>query len=393
MQLVHFFQLPLPGNPLDPVLSNRYYGAQVWHAGIPMTADKTIFGLRFRSNERLQPSLEELRNFLANPKKEDKGKLHSDDLAAYRDLLNAVESFDHGRQEKFHDRMLYGVLGHSQLVEPALKLAVEQYKFHVHTLSELDLKKPSAFITSAKDEIARLNPKKKDEAARKERLSGMVEERQRTLNAIKKHCHALAEELGHIVAYIRDNLVRIEKLSEESIVILVSDQIGKKKKVDLIEDIKTQFKERLRESLHQGTITQEQLAAVKEEVAGLTKRTSDLLRSDGYTLAQLYEAIHEYSKKISRKLNIVLGDIERKKHTSYDEDRELYLRAEKILVSLTHDCCFEIPASDTGTETEHEEILIEKEGRCSITSLTCCEKGHVLTRTRPRRWGMPEKPF
>jgi hypothetical protein len=358
-----------------------------------MTADKTIFGLRFRSNERLQPSLEELRNFLANSKKEDKGKLHSDDLAAYRDLLKAVESFDHGRQGGVRDRMIYGELGHSHLVKPALKLAVEQYKFHVHTLSELDLKKPSAFITSAEDEIVRLNPKKKDEAARKERLSGMVEERKRALNAMKKHWHALAEELGHIIAYIRDNLVRIEKLSEESIVILVSDQIGKKKEVDLIEDIKTQFKERLRESLHQGTITKEKLAAVKEEVAGLTKRTSNLLRSDGYTLAQLYEAIHEYSKKISRELNFVMGDIERKKHAGYDEDRDLYLRAEKILVSLTHDCCFEIPASDTGTKTEHEEILVEKRRETLDHLFDLLLKGPRANLDTPQKTGHTGKAF
>jgi len=360
MQPVLYLQPPMPGNPLDPVPSNRYYSAQVLHAGLPMTADKTIFGLRFRSNERLQPSFEELRRFLDNPKKEDKGTLHSDDLAAYRNLLKAVESFEHGRQGDFRDRMLYGVLGHSHLVKPALKLAVEQYKFHVHTLSELDLKKPSAFITSAEDEIARLNPKKKDEATRRERLSGMVEERKRAINAVKRHWHALAEELGHIIAYIRDNLAKIEKLSEESIGILVREQISRKKEAGMIEDIKTQFKDRLRESLHQGTITKEQLEKTKEEVAGLSKQTADLLRSDGYTLARLYEAIHEYIKKISRELELVMGEIERKKHTSYNEDLELCMQAEKILISLTQDCRFEIPASDIGTETEHEEIIIEK---------------------------------
>ncbi len=362
MQPVLFWEPPMPGNLLDPVPSNRYYSAQVFHAGIPMTTDKTIFGLRFRSNERLQPSLEELRNFLDSPKKEDKGNLHGDDLAAYRDLLKAVESFEHGHQAGFRDRMLYGVLGHSHLVKPALKLAVEQYKFHLHTLSELDLKKPTAFIKSAEEEIARLNPKKKDEAARKERLLVLVDERKRALNALKKRWLALAEELGHIIAYIRENLAKIEKLSEESIVILVSDQIGKKKEADLIEDIKTQFKERLRESLHQGTITKEQLAAAKEEVAGLSKRTADLLRSDGYTLAQLYEAIHEYSKKVSRALENAMGAIEQKKHAHYDEDLELYTQAEKILVSLIHNCHFDIEASDIDTETEHEKILLEKRG-------------------------------
>ena len=383
----------MPGNPLDPVPSNRYYSAQVLHTGTPMTVDKNIFGLRFRSNERLQPSLEELRNFLDNPKKADKGKLHSDDLAAYRDLLKAVESFEHGQQRGFRDRMLYGVLGHSHLVKPALKLAVEQYKFHVHTLSELDLKKPSAFITSAEDEIARLNPKKKDEAARKERLSGMVEERKRALNAMKKHWHALAEELGHIIEYIRDNLAKIEQLSEESIGILVHEQISRKKEAGMIEDIKTQFKERLRESLHQGTITKEQLAAAKEEVAGLSKRTADILRSDGYMLAQLYEDIHEYSRRLSRELEIVLGKIERKKHASFDEDQELYMQAEKILVSLTHDCCFKISASDTSAETEHEEILIEKRREMLDHLFDLLQKGPRANQDAPLKTGHPGKAF
>src|ERR1700686_1509308 len=90
------------GNPLDPVTTNRYYGHQASQAGIPMTTDKTIFGLRFRSNEKLQPSIDGLRIFLDSPKKEDKGKLHGDDLAEYRDLLSAVESFEHGRKEGFH---------------------------------------------------------------------------------------------------------------------------------------------------------------------------------------------------------------------------------------------------------------------------------------------------
>jgi len=35
-------------------------------------------------------------------------------------------------------------------------------------------------------------------------------------------------------------------------------------------------------------------------------------------------------------------------------------QAENILVSLIHDCRFDIQASDIGTRKEHEEILIEK---------------------------------
>jgi hypothetical protein len=83
-----------------------------------MTADKTIFGLRFRSNEKLQPSIDGLRIFLDSLKKEDKGRLHGDDLEPYRDLLKDIESFEHGRQKGFRDWMPFTVLDHSHLVLP-----------------------------------------------------------------------------------------------------------------------------------------------------------------------------------------------------------------------------------------------------------------------------------
>jgi CRISPR/Cas system-associated endoribonuclease Cas2 len=188
----------------------------------------------------------------------------------------------------------------------------------------------------------------------------MIEERRRSLDTRKKLWLSLAGELNHIIAYIRDNLAKIVKLSEESIVILVSDQISRKKEGDLIEDIKAQFKDRLRESLHQGTITKAQLEEAKEEVAGLSKRAADLVRADVYALTELYEAIHEYSGSASRHLDIMMGAIESKKHVSFDEDLELYDQLEKTLVLLTSGCRFEIKATDIGAETEHDRILIEK---------------------------------
>jgi hypothetical protein len=253
----------------------------------------------------------------------------------------------------------------------------------VHVLSELDLKKPSAFIKSAEDEILKLNPKKKDEAARKERLLVMVEERKRTLNALTKRWHALGEELEHIIEYVRDNLAKIEKLSDRSIAILVSVQVSRKKEVDLIEDIKVQFKERLRESLHQGTITQEHLAAAKEEVADLSKRTADLLRSDGYMLATLYEAIHEFSRKTAGELGNVIGEVERKKHASYEEDLELFMRGEQILVALTQDCRFEIAATDIVAATEKEEIIVEKRSEMLDHLFNLLQKGHHPDQSSP----------
>ena len=325
-----------------------------------MTADRDIFGLRFRSNGRLQPSIDGLRIFLDSPTKEDKGKLHGDDLAAYRDLLKTVESFKQGRQEGFREWMLFTVLDHSHIVKPELKSAVEQYKYHMNNLCELDLKKPSSFIKSAEEEIARLNPKKKDEAARQERLLGMVEDRKRTLDALKKQWLALAEELSHLITYIRDNLAKIEKLSEESIEILVGAQISRKKEGDLIEDIKTQYKERLRAYLHQGTITRQQLEAAKEEVAALSKKTADILRADIYTLTQLYETVLKHCGRATRELDIMIDMVESKKHAGFDEDLDLYAKVETILVVFARECRFEIKAVEIGTETETDRILIEK---------------------------------
>jgi hypothetical protein len=349
------------GNPLDPICANRYYSIQAIRAVIlPMTTDKTIFGLRFRSNERLLPSNDELKHFLERPKKEGKGKRHGDDLAAYLELITAVKSFEHGQEERVSDRILYSVLSHSHLVKLALRMAVAQYMFHLHALAELDLNKPAAFIRSAEEEIAKLNPKKKTDTARKERLLGMIDERKQSLKTLNKRWLALAEELGHIIEYIRNNLARIEKLSEDTIGVLVSDQIGRKKEIDLIEDIKTEFKERLRESLHQGTISQDHLATAKEAVADLSKRTADILRADVYAMTQLYEAIHEYTRKIFHELNAMLEEIKNKKHASFDEDLALFAQAENILVSLTNNCRFKVKAVEVGAETEHDGILIEK---------------------------------
>ena len=325
-----------------------------------MTADETIFGLRFRANGKLQLSIDGLKLFLDSPTKEDKGKLHGDDLAAYRDLLKAVESFEQGQRGGFRDWMLFTVLDHSHIVKPALKSAVEQYKYHFYNLSELDLKKPSAFIKSAEEEIAKLNPKKKEEVARKERLAGMVADRKQALNSLTKKWLALAEELNHIIAYIKDNLIKIEKLADTSIAILEGEKISRKKEGDLVEDIKTQFKERLRESLLRGTITREDLEKAKEEVSSLSKRTADLIRTDVYTLTQLYVAIHEYCGKACNELESRVDEIQNKKHASFDEDLKLYLQVEKILVSFTQECRFEIKAADIGTETEHDLILMEK---------------------------------
>ncbi len=329
-----------------------------------MTTDKSIFGLRFKSNSELLPSLEDLNAFLASPKKTGEAALHNDDLAPYSELISSILAFDLNEdpgtaQEAFQKKMFLGVLAHSNFVKPALKSAVEQYKYHLHTLASLDPRKPLAFIKSAEEEMARLDPARKEEAARLARMQTMVDERKKTMEGFTRHWTSLVEELGHLVSYIRENLVKIGKLCEASIETLVSEQVERKKELDLIEDIKAQFKDRLRESLHQGTITKEELEAAKEEVADLSKRTADLLRADAYTLTGLYEGVHEHARKITGELDALTARIAPKR-MNLDEDKELFARIERVLVSLITAYRFELKVEEISTETEHDKILFQK---------------------------------
>jgi hypothetical protein len=331
--------------------------------GIPMTTDKSIFGLRFKSNGDLLPAQEELKVFLAGPKNTAQGGLHGDDLGPYIELLKSVETFDpreqQGTAQALRKRMLFGVLAHSHFVRPALRSAVEQYKYHLHALAALDFKKPLAFIKSAEEEMARLNSRKKDDALKLARFQDMVEERKKTVQALNARGAALADELNNIALYIRDNLAEIEKLCESSIVVLVDIQMGRKKESELIEDIKTHFKEQLRDALHQGPVTKQYVETVKEDAALLTKQVSTLLMEDIYAMTGLYEAIHDHAKKIIRELDALTAQAADKRKNP-GEGKDHFARIERVLVSLVKDHRFEIKAVEGRNETEQEKLLFEK---------------------------------
>jgi hypothetical protein len=279
-----------------------------------MTINKSIFGLRFRSQAEINPSEEELKVFLESVKKKDGQELHGNDLAKYLKLLKDM-------QQDFREKMFYGVLSHSRFVNPALKSAVEQYKYLLHALINLDLKKPKVFI---------------------------------------RRWVALADELTNIALYIRDNLVKIAKLCEASIVILLDFQIDRKFENHLIEEIKTHFKEHLKDSLHHGPINKQYLEVVKKDVGMLSKEISAILKDDIFALTGLYEAIYDHTNKIALEIDTLMAKIKTKKHKSFKNDTELLKQVEQALVSLISEYHFELTATEIRTETEHEDILLEK---------------------------------
>jgi hypothetical protein len=327
--------------------------------------DTSIFGLRFRSNADLQPTQKELIDFLESMKKEGGRELHSEDLSAYSELLKDVQAFEHhqlqdGTRQDFRGKMFYSVLSHSRFVNPSLKSAVEEYKYFLRELITLDFKKPVVFIRSAEKEMITLNPKNQDHAVRLARLQDMVDARKETLATLKRRWKALTEELINIAMYIRDNLVKIEKLCEAAIVVLVDFQIKQNKEKLLIEEIKTHFKEHLKDSLRHGTITKQYLQTVKEDVDILSKEISAIFREDVYALTGLYEAIHDHTKKTIHEIDTLLVNIKSKEDKSFEDDKELMTQLEQVLISLVSKYHFNLTTIEVRSETAYKDILVQK---------------------------------
>jgi hypothetical protein len=327
-----------------------------------MTVDKTIFGLRFGMNDDLYPTSQDLRAFLESPKSKGGQELHTADLETYNEMLGEIESFEHSEGQiaetrDFREQVYYGVLIHTRLFNHALKSAVEQYKFHLHELRELDFTKPAAFVRSAEEELSRLNPKKKDDAAKLDRLQGLVGERKKMLESMKGRWPVLARELTHIATYIRDNLVKIQGLSETSISVLKDPRTRHDVERMVTEDIKAQFKEQLKDALHRGPVTRTYLEAVKKDVDMLLKEVCVVLQKDMDTLRVLYGTVRDHTRKAVKGIDNLTVKI---RNASLAEDRELFMQLEQVLLSLINDCRFGLKAAAISTETPYRNILVEK---------------------------------
>jgi hypothetical protein len=330
-----------------------------------MTIHKPIFGLRFGSNEELSPTREELEAFLAGPRDEGGREPYGNALVTYRVLLEAIKAYEQQHPQDltpqgFQEKMFYGVLGHSQFFNPVLASAVEQYNYHLHALKTLDFKKPLVFIKAAEDEMSGLNPKKREDAVKLDRFRDMIDERKKTLTLLERRRAALVRELGDIALYLRDNLFMIEKRCETSIVVLVELQISRKKENQLIEDIKTHFREHLRDFLHNGPVARQYIEIVKKDVAQLSKEISSIIREDVYALTRLYEAVHDHTKKAAGGIDALMAKTERGKTKSIEDDRRLFEDVEKVLISLISEYHFELKPAIIRSETAHEDILLGK---------------------------------
>jgi hypothetical protein len=357
-----------------------------------MAVDRSIFGLRFGSNPELTPSREELGSFLEKTFKAGTRQLYSSDLTVYGDLVGKLIAFDQDMQRStarsLREAMFYRVLGNSQFAHPALMLAVGQYLYHLHALGQIDLRKPAAFIRAAEEEMGKLKPKRKDDAVKLARLQGMVEERKRTLDGLQKQMKALIGELRHIMVYIRDNLVRIQKLCEASIVVLVELQLSQKEEKRLIDDIRERLRERTADSLYGGA---DSTAFSEQDAAVLSKEMAALIRQDIYALSGLYESIHDHAADVVQKLDLLLKEVDVVKARSIDEERELFARASTVLAYLIAGHRFDLKTTEFRSETAYGDLLDDERKEMHSHLFDLLEKER-RTRTE-RRTGRDRRVF
>jgi hypothetical protein len=355
-----------------------------------MAIDSSIFGLRFRSNVDITPTLDELDQFLASPKIADTRVPRARDLERYHAMIERLQAFEarrHSVEEvpDIRDQMLYGVLGLTQFFSPGLELAVGQFKYHLNRLAAIDLKKPADFIQAAEREIAELDPKRKVQAAKSERLRAMVEERRQAIAVLMRERAELVEELVNIAQYVRENLVRIEHVCETSIVILVGFQVTKSTEKQFIAALKEQFKDQLAAARERGPISNQDLENAKRDFAAVSGAVAALIRDDVYTLTSLYEAVYEHVQCYAGAIEVLLA-----RNKAGQDDLGLCTELEGVLDALVGDFRYELKAVAVSRETAYENVLREKRREILDNLFTKLDQDR-RTRQDRRRHGDPRK--
>ena len=324
-----------------------------------------IFVPRVSPKPGLLPSPEKLNDFLDGMKKEGYLVTLVTGIARVREMLIDIDAFEQRRKlepglQDLRERMVFGVLRHSRFVNEALLTAVSQFQYHLNALIGCDFESPSEFIVSAEKTMKKLKRNKIDDMVRMERLTEMIEERRNILIGLDARWTALTGDIRHIVDHFRENLLRIETLCRKSIVVLVEIGLEKKKENELIEEIRERFLKELRSVTGVRQLTGEDLQKAKAVGDRLTKKLSDMIRDDQYSLSRLYEVVHDRAKTIVAELDRLLGDLARLK---VDERREaimLYQKIGQVLISLIVDFPTELRPGKVELGATRNAHLMEK---------------------------------
>jgi hypothetical protein len=338
-------------------LSNNNYALVL---PITMTIDKSIFGFPFMSSEKLQPARKQLAAFLESVRKGA-----DNDLTLFLGLLKDIDAFEQKQlpeagQEDIRKYLFHGALRYSQFADHALLSTVELFQYQMHALSSIDFDTPSSFIQAAEQTMRKLSRKKIDDVLRMVRLQEMIRERKKIIEKRRQPWEELAAELCRIALYIKDNLVKIGKECETSIIMLSDLSVTGEKERLLIEGMKTHFKDQARRALHSGTGTIQDIQNFLQEANLLVDEVSIAAREDINALTGLYEALHDHLKKTVQVIENLLTEIERRKGKNPEENGPLFVKLEQALVSLLSVHRLEQQATGIHTETAHEKLVTRK---------------------------------
>jgi hypothetical protein len=277
--------------------------------------------------------------FLEQVNKDYVPEPHDRDMIRYRRTLYHVENFESRLQlaearPNAREQILYGVLHHVRFFNRSLFLAVGKFKYHLRSLSLLDFESLAGFIRSAEVTKKRLSKRKINDVLRMRRLREMIDERKKILEKYHVQWDDLTAELMDITGYIRENLVRIERLCRRSVRVLAESGLTAKKERQLLEDIKALFKARLKDALHYRTVTTDDVAKAKQEVGAIAAELRAVVQDDIVRMTAVYNRVGDHVKRSVGELDDLLAEIERTELAMEKERIILFRRIEQAMVTL-----------------------------------------------------------
>jgi len=355
-----------------------------------------IFDLRHQVNDDIQPTHEEMLQFLDSMKDEHGKRRHRDDFTYYLRDLKSVEEFEapvrHGiGGYSIDEQKLLGVLRHSRFFNHYLKVSIEQYKYHFNKLRMLDFKKPQAFVRAVQEEINGLNPRKRSNRTKIASLQARIDKRNEDIEALEKMRYDLTTELKNIAFYIRDNLVSMQKLSESAIAALFDTQLAQTMANDVIEDVKKEFKDELREQMLLGPVSLQDAEKKKEDFLKHSKELSQLALQERHSLRNLYEQVRDHAKKFAIKLDAPVRQIEAKRGERFTEELEVLGMIEEDLISLISDYRFEVKKTRSVINKDEHVTLIADKQKEIMNRLLDSLQGTMDDKGIPLKLATPEQ--
>jgi hypothetical protein len=212
-------------------------------------------------------------------------------------------------------------------------------------------------LRSAEKEIGTMSTVGIDHAARMAHLQEVVALQKQHLSELKKRWLSLTSELCRLTLLMRDNLSNMEQNCDISIAILSDCEIARKKEWQRIEDIKKHYKTQLKYNMYGRRVTWRDLENAKVEFDLLSRELSILGREEITALTALYSSVRSRVGTAKNEIDALLMEIENKKNESVKENKDLFKRVEKVLVTFLSDRRFGLKTPEQRDVMADESII------------------------------------